>query len=171
MRKSSSIAQVLGAFLLIISLPTGFAAEEDMPYAQRWTHRIIRGTSNIALGWFEIFLRPIDEKGRVPFWQSVSNGLSNTGVRVVGGTLDVAGFWLSELPAESFYPPDEMWPYIFSHSRLGSSTPQKKPAHRPFFHLPGFMRKNFIGRGFSRFRIGSAKPPKPYFETDPGTFQ
>lgn len=92
------------------------ASDQDIPYLIRMPYRIVRGVTNIALGWTEILLRPIGEFRTESFGESLSMGAANTLMRLSAGGTDIFRFWVPDLQMEEFYPDWQTWPYLFHWS-------------------------------------------------------
>lgn len=104
------IAILLGA----VAVPSNaFAADEDIPYGVRMPYRIVRGVTNIALGWTEIFIRPFAEHENEGIGEALSMGGANTLIRLGVGLTDITTFWVPDIQMPDMYPDSEPWPYLF----------------------------------------------------------
>lgn len=113
--------KILATLLILLgiyfsSASSAFAADEDIPYGIRMPYRIIRGVTNIALGWTEILLRPIGERKTESFGEAVSMGGANTLARLAGGATDITTFWVPDIRMQEIYPDWQGWPYLFHWS-------------------------------------------------------
>lgn len=85
------------AILLITDSTALYADDKDIPYPIRMPYRIVRGVTNIALGWTEIFLRPLGEpKTEGPF-ASLAIAVTNASIRGAVGWFDTTTFWGPDL--------------------------------------------------------------------------
>jgi len=103
-------------FSLTLYQPTILAADSDIPYPVRMPYRIIRGATNIALGWTEIVLRPIKKHGMESLPQSLATGDNNMIIRLFAGAADVLTFWCPKKEILNLYPDGKAWPYLFQGS-------------------------------------------------------
>lgn len=92
------------------------ASDEDIPYAARMPYRIVRGATNIALGWTEIFCRPFGEHHTESIGEAMAMGGANTIIRLFVGITDISTFWVPDIQMLELYPDWQGWPYIFHWS-------------------------------------------------------
>ena len=109
---------ILGFSLLALILQSQqvFAADEDIPYLARIPYRIIRGATNIGLGWTEIFLRPFGEHQTESVIEAASLGGAHTLMRIAAGGTDITTFWVPNIQMLDLYPDWQGWPYLFHWS-------------------------------------------------------
>ena len=93
-----------------------FASEVSLPYPLRVPYRIIRGVTNVVLGWPEIFLRPFGEHATETVGESLAMGAANTAVRFGVGLTDIVTFWVPDIQMLDLYPDWQGWPYLFHWS-------------------------------------------------------
>lgn len=93
-----------------------YADDEDIPYAARMPYRIVRGVTNIGLGWTEIFLRPFGESNTESAGESMAMGAANTLIRAGVGIVDITTFWVPDIQMLDLYPDWQGWPYLFHWS-------------------------------------------------------
>lgn len=106
-------------FLILAVLsapPRGLANDQDIPYGLRIPYRIVRGVTNFALSWTEIFLRPIGEHQTESFGEAVGMGASNTMIRMSAGFTDIFTCWVPDMQMLEVYPDWQGWPYLFHWS-------------------------------------------------------
>ncbi len=117
LRKSLQKSLAAG-FLFIFLLQTSSlsASDEDKPYAARIPYRIIRGITNVGLGWTEIFLRPFGEHKTESVGESLALGGANTLIRLGVGVTDIVTFWVPDIQILDLYPDWQGWPYLFHWS-------------------------------------------------------
>jgi hypothetical protein len=105
------------ALCLALSAPCPLYADDgDIPYAARMPYRIIRGVTNIGLGWTEIFLRPFGESKTESPGESMAMGGANTLIRIGVGIMDITTFWVPDMQVLDLYPDWQGWPYLFHWS-------------------------------------------------------
>ena len=109
---------VLPALLfLILTFPAlGLAEDQDIPYLPRMPYRIVRGVTNVVLGWPEILLRPFGERKTESAGEALSLGAAHTLVRAAVGITDIVTFWVPDIQMLDLYPDWQGWPYIFHWS-------------------------------------------------------
>ena len=93
-----------------------WAGDDQIPYPARIPYRIVRGVTNIGLGWTEIFLRPFGEHKTESAGESISMGCANTLIRAGVGITDITTFWVRDIKMLDLYPNGEGWPYLFHWS-------------------------------------------------------
>ena len=93
-----------------------FAGDESIPYGLRMPYRIVRGITNLGLGWTEILLRPIGEHKTETVGESFSQGSANTLIRFSAGITDISTFWVPDMQMLEVYPDWQGWPYLFHWS-------------------------------------------------------
>jgi len=104
-----------GLFLLSLASPS-FANDEQISYGARIPYRILRGLTNVALGWTEIFLRPFGEHKTESVGESLAMGGANTLIRLGVGVMDISTFWVPDIQILDLYPDWQGWPYLFHWS-------------------------------------------------------
>ena len=108
---------VKSAFVLIVlnllTASFAFAHDEDIPYGIRIPYRIIRGITNIGLGWTEIILRPIGEFQTESIGTSLGNAATHTFGRTAFGFEDIFMSWVPDMNMQELYPDWNVWPYLF----------------------------------------------------------
>ncbi|GEM_PF-1207573 len=106
------------ALSLSLALPASslYADDEEISYAARIPYRIVRGVTNIALGWTEIFLRPFGESKTESVGEAMSMGGAHTLMRLVAGVTDITTFWVPDIQMLEIYPDWQGWPYLFHWS-------------------------------------------------------
>ncbi len=114
MRKRTIFLVIVIVYLC--SNPLLSFASEDMPYAVRMPFRIVRGVTNVALGWTEIFLRPFGERQSESPVEAISQGAANTLIRIGAGLTDITTFWVPDMQMLDLYPDWQGWPYLFHWS-------------------------------------------------------
>ena len=107
---------ILIVLILFAFISPAFAEDQDIPYAARMPYRIVRGVTNIALGWTEIFLRPFGERKNESVGLAMSMGAGHTMVRLAAGVTDIFTFWVPDIQMLEIYPDWEGWPYLFHWS-------------------------------------------------------
>ncbi|MBI4550404.1 MAG: hypothetical protein HY714_05715 [Candidatus Omnitrophica bacterium] len=112
-----SLKACLVLLCLALSQPAALCADDsDLPYAARMPYRIIRGVTNIGLGWTEILLRPFGESKTESAGESMAMGAANTLIRVGVGIVDITTFWVPDMQVLDLYPDWQGWPYLFHWS-------------------------------------------------------
>lgn len=106
---------ILAMFVFVLTSNI-YAADDDIPYAARIPYRIVRGITNIALGWTEIILRPFGEYRTESPIEAISMGGAHTLVRLTAGFTDVTTFWMPNIQMLDLYPDWQGWPYLFHWS-------------------------------------------------------
>lgn len=101
--------------LTVVTAPL-YADDQDLAYPIRMPYRIVRGVTNIALGWTEIFLRPFGEHKTEPPLEAVSMGAAHGAIRTLVGWIDVTTFWVPDIQMLELYPDWQGWPYFFHWS-------------------------------------------------------
>mgnify|MGYP001286695115 CR=1 FL=1 len=109
------LISALGCISILMASPV-FAEDEDIPYPARVPYKIVRGVTNIALGWTEIFLRPFGEHETESIGESLGMGYANTLIRFMAGFVDVTTFWVPDIQMLDLYPDWQGWPYLFHWS-------------------------------------------------------
>ena len=102
--------------LMTLSKPNLYAADTDIPYGVRMPCRIVRGITNIALGWTEIILRPLGELKTESPLEAMSMGGAHTLQRLAAGFTDITTFWVRDIQMTELYPDWQGWPYLFHWS-------------------------------------------------------
>ena len=100
----------------LTALPQANASDDEIPYGLRIPYRIIRGATNICLGWTEIVLRPMGEHTTESIGESMSMGVANTTIRFIAGITDISTFWVPDIQMTELYPDWQGWPYLFHWS-------------------------------------------------------
>ena len=109
--------KIAGCLLLLLAVqPSLFAADEEIPYLARLPYRILRGVTNVGLGWTEIFLRPFGERQTESVGESFSLGAAHGFIRAVVGITDITTFWVPDIQMLELYPDWQGWPYLFHWS-------------------------------------------------------
>lgn len=93
-----------------------WADDEDIPFGLRMPYRIVRGITNVALGWTEILLRPFGEHKTENVGEAMSQGASNTVIRASAGFTDIVTFWVPDIKMLDLYSDWQGWPYLFHWS-------------------------------------------------------
>ncbi len=109
---------LLGFFLLdlLVLKTAALASDEQIPYLARLPLRVVRGASNVALGWTEPFLRPFGERKSETVSEAMVLGASHTVVRLFGGITDITTCWVPDIQMNEIYPDWQTWPYLFHWS-------------------------------------------------------
>lgn len=92
------------------------ADDADIPYAIRIPYRIVRGITNIGLGWTEMLLRPIGEIKTEKPLEAFAHGAGNALARLSAGATDITTFWVPDIQMLELYPDWQGWPYLFHWS-------------------------------------------------------
>ena len=103
-------------FFFLLWTPLLWAGDEEIPYALRIPYRIVRGITNLGLGWTEIFLRPFGEHGTESVIEAMGMGGAHTWMRAVAGITDITTFWVPDIQMLELYPDWQGWPYLFHWS-------------------------------------------------------
>ena len=114
--KALIIIPVLILLMFATSIPSLLASAEDFPYVVRMPVRIVRGVTNVALGWTEIILRPFGEHKTESVGEAISMGGANTAIRFLAGITDIVTFWVPDIQMLDLYPDWQGWPYLFHWS-------------------------------------------------------
>ena len=103
-------------FLIFSRCPLAYAADSDIPYSARIPYRIVRGVTNIGLGWTEILLRPFGEAKTESAIEAMGRGAAHTFIRLGVGLVDLTTFWVPDIQMLDLYPDWQGWPYPFHWS-------------------------------------------------------
>ena len=106
----------LYTFVFLIRNTQIFASDDSIPYPVRMPYRIVRGATNIALGWSEIILRPFGERKTESPLEAMSMGGAHTLMRLAVGATDITTFWVRNIQMLDLYPDWQGWPYLFHWS-------------------------------------------------------
>jgi hypothetical protein len=115
----SYIFIVLTTFMIyftVFSAKPAFAGDQDKPYLCRMSYRIVRGVTNIGLGWTEIVLRPLVKHKMESTPQSLATANANAAKRLTAGAADILTFWVPGSPNCKWYPMMKDWPFILQGS-------------------------------------------------------
>ncbi len=107
---------ILTLLFSITFVHPGFADDSSIPYPARVPLRIVRGVTNIALGWTEILLRPIGEHKTESIPEAFGIGFANATTRTTLGGREIFMCWVPDLQMEDAYPDWQTWPYLFHWS-------------------------------------------------------
>ena len=107
---------LLLVFILAICPKNALADDQDIAYAARIPYRIVRGITNVGLGWTEIFLRPFGEHKTESVGEALSMGAAHTLIRAGAGLTDIVTFWVPDIQMTDLYPDFQGWPYLFHWS-------------------------------------------------------
>ena len=109
---------ILGSLVLTLTLQLqpALADDQDIPYPARIPYRIVRGATNIGLGWTEILLRPFGEHQTESIIEAASMGGAHTLMRIAAGGTDITTFWVPNIQMLDLYPDWQGWPYLFHWS-------------------------------------------------------
>ena len=102
--------------MLLFQAPPLVGGDEEIPYAARIPYRIVRGITNVGLGWTEIFLRPFGEHKTESAGESLATGGAHTLIRFTVGMIDITTFWVPDMQMLDLYPNWQGWPYLFHWS-------------------------------------------------------
>src|SRR3989338_3131459 len=104
MKRSITIGLMILTFIFSPLAPSLCAGDDQIPYGIRMPYRIVRGVTNVALGWTEILLRPFGEHGTESALEAMSMGGAHTLVRFGVGITDVTTFWVPDMQMLDLYP-------------------------------------------------------------------